>query len=168
MKDLTVNCESLEETRSLGRQLGRHLTVSTVIGLTGTLGSGKTHLTQAIADGLEVSGSTVVSPTFTLCVPHSGRLQMLHLDAYRIGSLNEVDELALDESVEDGAVLIVEWAELIEAALPPIDLAIRVEHTGETARTFHLTARTENGRGLLGSLDAGELAAGDPDNSGTS
>ncbi|MEM7457691.1 MAG: tRNA (adenosine(37)-N6)-threonylcarbamoyltransferase complex ATPase subunit type 1 TsaE [Planctomycetota bacterium] len=152
MNEFLRQCGSLKETRSLGTRIGELLQPSTVVGLTGTLGSGKTHLTQAIAAGLDVANSTVVSPTFTLCVPHHGRLELLHLDAYRIASLSEVDELALDESVEDGCVLIVEWAELIEAALPPVDLSIFVEHTGETAREFKLVARSAKGRALLAEL----------------
>ncbi len=152
MCDLTVNCKSLEQTRSLGRRLGRTLEAGTVVALDGTLGSGKTHLTQAIAAGLDIDSSLVVSPTFTLCVPHDGRHRLLHLDAYRIKSLAEVDELALDEAVEDGAVLVVEWAEKIHDALPPVDLHIQAVHIGPHTRQFCLSPVSSRGRGLLENL----------------
>ena len=71
---------------------------------------------------------------------------MLHLDAYRIKSPEEVDQLGLDESVNDGVVLVVEWASRIEMVLPPIDLKIQLTQTGEETRelTFDPISPTGN------------------------
>ena len=140
---------SVEQTRSLGRLIGQELAAGTVIALDGTLGAGKTHLTQGIATGLGVPEGTVVSPTFTICIPYEARLLMLHLDAYRIKSPEEVDQLGLDESVSDGVVLVVEWASRIEMLLPPIDLKIQFAQTAEETRELTFDAISSVGNQLV-------------------
>ena len=97
---------SLADTDRLGQTIGATLQAGTVLGLDGTLGAGKTRLTQAIGVGLGIKQGNVVSPTFTIMVPHMGRLPLIHLDAYRIKSPEEVDELGLDEVISDGLSLI--------------------------------------------------------------
>lgn len=146
---IVLNSES--ETESLGFAIGKHLQPAMVIGLCGTLGSGKTRLTQAIARGLEID-QPVVSPTYTLCVPYSGRLKLLHMDAYRIAHAEEVDELALFERVDDGEVLIIEWADRIEAQLPDIDVWIKMAPMDENTRSFEAEARSEKGTKLISGL----------------
>jgi tRNA threonylcarbamoyladenosine biosynthesis protein TsaE len=84
-----------------------------LIVLTGPLGAGKTTLVQGIGAGLGVRG-TVVSPTFVIARVHRGRLPLVHVDAYRLRSLAEVDDLDLDVDIAD-AVTVVEWgAGLVE------------------------------------------------------
>ena len=140
---------SVEQTRSLGRLIGDKLSGGTVIALDGTLGAGKTHLTQGIAAGLDVPDGAVVSATFTICIPYEARLLMLHLDAYRIRSPEEVDQLGLDESVSDGVVLVVEWASRIETLLPPIDLKIHLTQTNQEARELALDPISDAGQQLV-------------------
>lgn len=137
------------DTVRLGQAIGDALNPGLVVGLNGTLGSGKTRLTQAIGSGLGIPAGEIVSPTFTICVPHEGRLPILHLDAYRINQPEEVDELGLDELAEDGVVLIVEWAELISNYLPKIDLEIWIVPTGISTRQFSLQATSDSGRKLI-------------------
>jgi len=154
MDKLSFTSDSEEQTRELGERLGRELEPGTVIGLNGTLGSGKTRLTQGIGRGLEIADGSIVSPTYTLCVPHEGRLGLLHLDAYRIADPGEVDELGLDELTENGVVLIIEWSERIEALLPPNDLKIAIQPSGEIVREFEFQALTQLGQRLLQQLRA--------------
>lgn len=153
---LTKTLSSESETESLGIAIGKNLQPGMVIGLCGTLGSGKTRLTQAIARGLEID-QTVVSPTYTLCVPYTGRLKLLHMDAYRIAHAEEVDELALFERVDEGEVLIIEWADRIEAQLPDIDLWIKMTPTGEQERTFEMESRTATGESMVLALASIDL-----------
>lgn len=142
--------QSEAETTRIGNAIGEALEAGTVIGLDGTLGSGKTRLAQAIGAGLGIPAGQVVSPTFTICVPHEeGRLLLLHLDAYRIQQPEEVDELGLDEQTDDGAVLIVEWAQRIDKYLPPLDLVVAIEPAGDTVRKFQMVPKTERGERLL-------------------
>ncbi len=152
MARLTFTSESEEQTSELGQRLGRAMEPGTVIGLNGTLGSGKTRLTQGIGLGLDIAQGAIVSPTYTLCVPHEGRLGLLHLDAYRIADPSEVDELGLDELTENGVVLIVEWSQRIETLLPPIDLDVTIEPKGEHARQFEFQPFSPLGERLLEQL----------------
>ena len=143
----------LADTDRLGQTIGAAVEPGIVIGLDGTLGAGKTRLTQAIGIGLGIKPGHVVSPTFTIMVPHAGRLPLLHLDAYRIKSPEEVDELGLDESIVDGAVLVVEWADRIVNLLPMVDLKVQIEHVADDQRRFRLTATSEQGRALMTTIE---------------
>ncbi len=147
MKEFSSSSE--KDTARLGTAIGNALTPGFVLGLNGTLGSGKTRLAQAIGASLGIPTGDVVSPTFTICVPHEGRVPFLHLDAYRIVQLTEIDELGLDESVEDGVALIIEWAMRVEKYLPPIDVSISIESTGTDSRHFHFEANSQRGKQLL-------------------
>lgn len=114
------------DTRAFGRALGRILRAGDLIILGGPLGAGKTALTQGIGDGLGVM-SGVVSPTFVIARVHTeGRVPLVHVDAYRLGGLGELDDLDLDVS-QDESVTVIEWgagmAEALSDAHLRIDLA---------------------------------------------
>jgi tRNA threonylcarbamoyladenosine biosynthesis protein TsaE len=102
------------DTQDLGRRLAAVLRPGDLVVLAGPLGAGKTALTQGIGAGLQVSGR-VVSPTFVIARVHTGgRVPLVHVDAYRLGSLAEVDDLDLDVALAD-SVTVVEWgAGLVE------------------------------------------------------
>lgn len=144
--------QSEAETARLGQTIGDELIPGLVIGLNGTLGSGKTRLTQAIGISLGIPDGEIVSPTFSICVPHEGRLGFLHLDAYRIEQPEEVDELGLDELAEDGVVLIVEWAERIQQYLPTIDVEIWIDQTATDTRRFRFLGNTDRGNQLVANV----------------
>jgi len=114
------------QTRSLGRKLARLLRPGDVVLLQGDLGAGKTTLAQGIGAGLKVDGP-VNSPTFVLLARHDGPATPLyHADLYRLGSPEEVEELALAEQAVDG-VLLVEWPERGLTALPAEHLLIAID-----------------------------------------
>jgi len=99
-----------QETAALGRRLGALLRAGDLVVLSGDLGAGKTTLTQGLADGLGVRGP-VTSPTFVIARVHpslTGGPPLVHVDAYRLGSLAEVEDLDLDASAGE-AVTVVEW-----------------------------------------------------------
>jgi len=106
--------DTAADTAAFGRRLAGVLRAGDLVVLTGPLGAGKTVLTQGIAAGLGVRGP-VVSPTFVIARLHrGGRLPLMHVDAYRLCSLEEVDDLDLDVAVDE-AVTVVEWgAGLVE------------------------------------------------------
>jgi tRNA threonylcarbamoyladenosine biosynthesis protein TsaE len=113
---VTLTTHSVEETRDLGAQLASVLVPGVVIVAAGGLGVGKTAMAQGLARGLGVTGR-VTSPTFTLLASHRannsrGITTMLHADLYRTVSGEEVDDLAIGELVESGAVCFVEWGDL--------------------------------------------------------
>jgi tRNA threonylcarbamoyladenosine biosynthesis protein TsaE len=109
-----VLLETAQDTHSFGRRLASLLRPGDLVVLTGPLGAGKTALTQGIGSGLGVSGR-VVSPTFVIARVHQGgRIPLVHVDAYRLHSLDEVDEMDFDVAMAD-SVTVVEWgAGLVE------------------------------------------------------
>jgi tRNA threonylcarbamoyladenosine biosynthesis protein TsaE len=103
----SVSVVTADEMRELGRQLAGVLRAGDLVVLGGDLGAGKTTLTQGLGVGLGVRGD-VTSPTFVLARIHRGPVDLVHVDAYRLGSLAEVDGLDLDASLDE-SVTVVEW-----------------------------------------------------------
>ena len=85
--------------------------------------------------------------------PHTGRLTLLHVDAYRINDLDEADQLGIDDWLASGCVLLIEWAERIEQVLPQPDISIAIEHAGETARKLTISVHSKMGQDILTKLD---------------
>lgn len=147
-----VESGSLADTADLGQRIGEALQPGTLVGLVGTLGTGKTNLTQSIGRGIGIADGNVVSPTFTICVPHRARLLLLHMDAYRIKEPEEVDELGLDEQLEDGAVVVVEWSDLIQQYLRPLDLRIEIIAPTEHTRELTFTSQSAKGDAIVAAI----------------
>lgn len=113
-----VESFSAEETQALGRELGRTAKAGEVYTLVGDLGVGKTVFTQGIAEGLEID-EAICSPTFTIVqVYEEGRLPFYHFDVYRIGDLEEMDEIGYEDYIYGDGLCMIEWANLIEEILP--------------------------------------------------
>lgn len=112
--------ESFEtkDTYELGRKLGKEAKPGQVLCLYGDLGVGKTVFTQGFAKGLEIE-EPISSPTFTIMqIYEEGRLPFYHFDVYRIGSIDEMDEIGYEDYVYGTGVCLIEWANLIEEILP--------------------------------------------------
>jgi len=105
-----------DETRALGRALGREVGAGDLVLVSGALGAGKTAFVQGLAEGLEVT-EPVTSPTFTLMHTYRGRVPLIHVDVYRIERTGELADLALDELMAD-AVVAVEWGDVVAGVLP--------------------------------------------------
>jgi tRNA threonylcarbamoyladenosine biosynthesis protein TsaE len=130
-----MRIEGPEATEAFGRRLAGQLRPGDVVALFGELGAGKTTLARGILAGLGHEGE-VASPTFPIVIPYEAlSLPAWHVDLYRIEDPAEVEELALDEALEDGA-LIVEWPERIGSALWPHSLRLTLRRDGEGARTL--------------------------------
>ncbi len=128
----------VEATRALAAELARHAGPGDVVVLAGDLGAGKTAFVQGYAAALAVC-DPVTSPTFTLANRYVGALVVNHLDAYRLESAAEVEDLAIGELLDDG-VTLVEWGDRILAALPEDRLEIRIElGGGDDERRFEIT-----------------------------
>jgi tRNA threonylcarbamoyladenosine biosynthesis protein TsaE len=114
-----------EAMRDLGSRIAAELRAGDLVLLIGPLGAGKTTLAQGIGEGLGVHG--VVSPTFVIARVHSGgRIPLVHVDAYRLSSIDEVDDLDLDASLEE-SVTLVEWGEGLVEGLSGDRLEIRID-----------------------------------------
>jgi tRNA threonylcarbamoyladenosine biosynthesis protein TsaE len=135
---MTTESGSAAETRALAGALAPVCRPGDLVLLTGTLGAGKTVFAQGFAAALGVVGP-VTSPTFTLVRQYACRAnpagieQFVHADLYRLDTLVEVLDLALDELVDDAAVGLVEWGEVAAPALGPSALHVTLAATGEAA-----------------------------------
>jgi len=122
------------ETERAGMVLGERLRPGDVVLLTGELGAGKTTFVRGVAQGTG-SRAPVASPTFQLVRVYPGRVQLAHVDLYRIENTSELRELGLEELAEQGAV-VVEWGDRLE-----VDGAARIEidHLGGDRRVIRTT-----------------------------
>jgi tRNA threonylcarbamoyladenosine biosynthesis protein TsaE len=123
-----VRLPTVEDTRQFGARVGALLRAGDVVVLSGPLGAGKTALVQGIGAGMQVTGR-IASPTFVLARVHPaalpGRPALVHVDAYRLGSLAEVDDLDLDVDVAE-SVTVVEWGAGLAERLAESWLAIEL------------------------------------------
>lgn len=128
-------------TTAFGRRLAGLLFPGAVVALIGPLGAGKTHLVRAVAEGLGVGDSRVVSsPTFVLIHEYAARLPIYHFDAYRLGSAADFFDLGADEYFAGDGICLVEWADRVQDYLPAEHLRISLAVTGETSRRFLVEA----------------------------
>ena len=124
------------DTRAFGEMLGRKAVPGTVYTLTGDLGVGKTVFTQGLAKGLGIE-EPISSPTFTIVqVYDDGRLPFYHFDVYRIGDIEEMDEIGFEDYVYGDGVSLIEWANLIDEILPANRTEITIEKDLEQGFDF--------------------------------
>jgi tRNA threonylcarbamoyladenosine biosynthesis protein TsaE len=138
--DFNIISNSPDETLQLGRMLGSQLKGGEIIGVFGQLGSGKTHFIKGIAAGAGAGDcKDVNSPTFVIINEYSGRLDIYHIDAYRLNSVSEFEMLGFDDFCYATSVVLIEWADKIESALQTIDyIRIELEYEGESRRRIHI------------------------------
>jgi len=121
-----VKIPDADALRAWGNRLAQTLQPGDLVLLSGPLGAGKTTLAQGIGAGLGVTGA-VVSPTFVISrIYRGGRLPMVHVDAYRLGGVDEVDDLDLDASVGE-SVTVVEWGEGLVESLAENRLEVHID-----------------------------------------
>ena len=122
-----IETHSAQETFALGQRIGLEALPGQVYTLIGDLGVGKTVFTQGVADGLGIT-EPVNSPTFTIVqIYDEGRLPFYHFDVYRIGDVEEMDEIGYEDSIYGEGVSLIEWANLIEEILPEHYTEIKIE-----------------------------------------
>ena len=145
-----VDSNNVEQTRRLGRRIGRALRGGEVVALVGRLGAGKTQLVKGIAVGNGTQDwARVTSPTFTLVHEHAGQVCLYHVDAYRLSSGDELAALGLEEMIGPASAVVIEWAEKVAKALPADRLTVRFETTGESSRRLTLEAAGPSSQTLL-------------------
>jgi tRNA threonylcarbamoyladenosine biosynthesis protein TsaE len=137
----TVTTNSPQQTIQFGEKIAKSLKGGEVIALTGPLGSGKTHFVKGIAVGLEADSSEPVnSPTFVLVNEYFGRLEMYHIDAYRIESSKEFEMLGFDELCHQKSVVLIEWADKFPQILENVDcIYARFKHIDPQSRQISIT-----------------------------
>lgn len=124
---MVIETGAPEETFALGKKIGRAARPGQIYTLTGDLGVGKTVFTQGVAAGLDIM-EPICSPTFTIIqVYEEGRLPFYHFDVYRIGDIEEMEEIGYDDYFFGQGICLIEWADLIEELLPENLIRVTIE-----------------------------------------
>ena len=140
---MIIETNSPEETFALGEKIGTEAQPGQLYTLIGDLGVGKTVLTQGIAKGLGIE-EPICSPTFTIVqVYEEGRMPFYHFDVYRIGDIEEMDEIGYEDYFYGQGLNKVEWANLIEEILPEKYTEIRIEKDLEKGFDYRKITVTE-------------------------
>lgn len=141
-----IETYSAQETFEIGKRIGKNAGSGQVYALIGDLGVGKTVFTQGLAEGLGIA-EPVNSPTFTILqVYEEGRLPFYHFDVYRIGDVEEMEEIGYEDCFYGNGVSLVEWADLIEEILPSERIRITMEKDLEKGLDYR-RIKIEDGHG---------------------
>lgn len=147
MNSRTIETFGPEETFRLGEEIGRQAVKGDVYTLIGDLGVGKTVFTQGVAQGLSIR-EPVSSPTFTIVqVYEEGRLPFYHFDVYRIGDVEEMDEIGYEDYFYGDGICLIEWANLITEILPEKRTRITIEKEVEKGFDYRKITIEEFGGG---------------------
>lgn len=147
MNNRTIETFGPEETFRLGEEIGRQAAKGDVYTLIGDLGVGKTVFTQGVAQGLSIR-EPVSSPTFTIVqVYEEGRLPFYHFDVYRIGDVEEMDEIGYEDYFYGDGICLIEWADLITEILPEKRTRITIEKEIEKGFDYRKITIEEFGGG---------------------
>lgn len=124
---MIIETKNAKETFQLGEKIGEKALPGQIYTLNGDLGVGKTVFTQGVASGLGIR-EPVNSPTFTILQEYEGgRLPFYHFDVYRIGDIEEMEEIGYDDYFFGEGICLVEWAQLIEEILPENVISVTIE-----------------------------------------
>jgi tRNA threonylcarbamoyladenosine biosynthesis protein TsaE len=151
MNRLKLVTHSPEETRELGKSLGRLAEPGDIYLLVGKLGAGKTCLTQGIAWGLGIKEYTL-SPSFVIMREMHGRLPLYHMDFYRLDNIAEISDLGLDDYLCGHGVCVIEWAEKGLAVLPDDHLLVNMGYVSENERALEIESHGQRYVTLLEQL----------------
>jgi len=150
---LELELRSEADTLAFARSLAAVLEGGDVIGLEGGLGAGKTTFARGAVHGLGVPEETAVtSPTFALLHQYEGRLPVAHADFYRLADEAELEELGVDELVEEGAVLFVEWGRKFPGMASRTALWVELEIVSDAGRRARLRPQGVRGDAIIGAL----------------
>lgn len=145
MENMIIETHDPEETFEVGRKIGMNAKPGQIYTLTGDLGVGKTVFTQGVAAGLGIT-EPVNSPTFTIIQEYEdGRLPFYHFDVYRIGDLEEMEEIGYDDYFFGQGICLIEWAELIEEILPEKRIEVIIEKDLEKGFEYRKITIEERG-----------------------
>jgi tRNA threonylcarbamoyl adenosine modification protein YjeE len=153
---LELRLQSERATLALARSVADLLEAGDVVGLEGGLGAGKTTFARGAVHGLGVPEDTpVTSPTFALLHQYEGRLPIGHADLYRLASEMEIEELGLDELLEHGAVLFVEWGRKFPEMVRKTVLWVELDIVSDEERRVRLYPQGPRGDAIIAALSKG-------------
>ncbi|MDO9465053.1 MAG: tRNA (adenosine(37)-N6)-threonylcarbamoyltransferase complex ATPase subunit type 1 TsaE [bacterium] len=144
-----VTTNNPEETKCLGKKIGRFLKEGDVIALVGNLGAGKTVIANGLCTGLGVKEDYITSPTYTIINQYDGRIPVYHIDLYRLNDSKELYNIGWDEYIYGNGTCIIEWADKAAEMLPEEYLMVNIEVTGKDKRKITLQAKGVSYKNLL-------------------
>ncbi len=137
-------------TQAVGRSLAPLLAADDLVLLAGDLGAGKTALVKGVAEGLGVA-EPVTSPTFNILLVHHGRLDLYHVDLYRLEDSSQLEDIDYFETIEAGGVTLVEWGDRFPEAAVGDHVKLRITITGDESREFSIAGVGDRGMQLAAS-----------------
>ena len=143
-------CKTERDTEALGERLARTLRAPCFVALYGDLGAGKTAFVRGVARVLGVDG--VTSPTFNLVHEYDTTPKLYHFDAYRLADGEALLDIGFDEYLRQEAIILLEWAELVEEALPRARINVAIEGSGDLPRNVTVTAVGARLEGMVNGL----------------
>ena len=137
---MTHESHSVAETELIAAELARTLRGGECVALYGDLGAGKTQFVRGLVRGLGGNPHAVSSPTFVLLNVYDGggRLRVFHLDAYRVHGAGDFEAIGFAELLEQGGVVVVEWADRVESLLPTSRVNVRIQTMDERSRRIEI------------------------------
>lgn len=132
---------SLDDTRALAAELARELRPGSVVALEGEMGAGKTTFVRFLVEALGGDSRAVSSPTYVLLnvYPVAERMNVYHLDAYRVGGADDFEAIGFDELLQQGGIVVVEWPSRVGSLLPAGTRQLRFERVSEFVRCVSWT-----------------------------
>lgn len=149
---ITIKTDSVKETIAIGNKLGKLLSPGDVIFLTGELGAGKTCFVKGIAKGLGIKGRSITSPTFIIINEHKGKIPLYHIDLYRIGVIDDLRDIGMEELLYGKGVTAIEWAERIKDTLPDERMDITLKWVDDKTRSIEIRAFGHHHKEILDKL----------------
>ena len=147
---IKITTKSDNKTKDLGRKIGSIISSKISIALSGDLGAGKTTFVQGLAKGLDVSDKYyVTSPTYNIINEYSGRINLCHMDLYRINTSEELEHLGFEEIIASDSVIIIEWPDIINKNFMCFDLIINFIINNDFTRQVSILASGLKGVNLL-------------------
>ena len=147
---IVIVTHSPEETMEFGHHLARQIPAGCVVRLEGELGSGKTTLTKGMVAGLGAAREEeVTSPSFTLVHEYGAERKVRHADLYRVETSRELSTLGLEDAIDQGAILIVEWAEKLEGRIAAREIRIKMEWIDDSKRRIIVEGLNVSPEGLF-------------------
>lgn len=135
---------SPDETRAIGESLAGELKPGSIICLDGQLGAGKTAFVQGLAKGLGII-EPVISPTFSIMCVYRGEQPLVHMDAYRLESVDDLESTGFFDYLDGRCIIAVEWSERIADLLPPDTIRVTIESQDENTRSISVEGGAEAG-----------------------
>jgi tRNA threonylcarbamoyladenosine biosynthesis protein TsaE len=140
-KTIEIISDSVEKTFEIGKRIGEMLEPEKIVCLRGPLGSGKTSLVKGIAAGMGAARPKLVnSPTFVIINEYEGRLNIFHIDAYRINTITEFAALGFEDLLGPESIILIEWADKVAGALKGFEcIYIDMQHNGASSRIIKIS-----------------------------